>query len=184
MISWSPGSSPASADHTSSRSWAWSSAAPRSAVRLTGAVLVAGADACGPCSRRWHSFRATAYSQGRSRARVTQQRQLHLGHHEGVVDRPGRLGRLAQQRPAISVQRRSELIVGGRQGGRIARHDRRHQFPVTHAINAMASREVSDESGRIAENQRPAFRYRRPALRAAPPGRPVWRRAAANHAAD
>ena len=69
MISWSPGSSPASADHTSSRSSAWSSAAPKSAVRALIPVASSsnGAAACGPCSRRWHSLRATAYSHGRSR---------------------------------------------------------------------------------------------------------------------
>ena len=55
-----------------------------------------------------------------------------------------RVSGLTQQRPAVPVQPRSELIVGRRQRRGIARNDRRHQVPVTHAINAMASREVSD----------------------------------------
>ena len=114
--------------------------------RLTGAELVVGQRDGGPMAVQPAPALVPGHrvQPGPQPARVTQQRQLHLGHHEGVADRPGRVGWLTQQRSAIRIQRRSELIVGRRQRGRIARHDRRHQFPVTHAINAMASREFSD----------------------------------------
>ena len=65
----SPGSSPASADDTISRCWACTRASPRSAVAspAPNSSLVSATAAPSPCSRRRHSFRATAYSQGRSR---------------------------------------------------------------------------------------------------------------------
>ena len=114
--------------------------------RLAGAELVVGEGDGGTVAMQ----PATALVPGHGvqpraqRARVTQQRELHLRHHEGVPDRSRGVSGLAQQRPAISVQRRGKLIVGCRQRRRIALNDRGHQVPVTHAINAMASRAFSD----------------------------------------
>jgi hypothetical protein len=84
--------------------------------RLTGAELVVGerdgsAIAMQPAPALVPGHRV---QPGPQAARITQQRQLHLSHHEGVADCPGRVRRLTQQRPAVSVQRRSELIVGRR----------------------------------------------------------------------
>ena len=67
MTSCSPGFSPVIAACTSSRSWArsawWLTSADSSA---TYAVSSSMADAFPARRRRWHSFRATANSQGRS----------------------------------------------------------------------------------------------------------------------
>ena len=68
MISRAVSVSPASADHTSSLSSACSSPAPRSALSpVTPAASSSGTAGSLARSRRRHSFRATAYSQGRSR---------------------------------------------------------------------------------------------------------------------
>ena len=69
MISRSLSVRPASAAQTSSRISACSSPAPRSAVSsVTSADSSSGVAESRVRSCRWHSFRATAYSQGRSRS--------------------------------------------------------------------------------------------------------------------
>jgi hypothetical protein len=75
--------------------------------------------------------------------RIPQARKFARRDDERVLDHVSGVRRLAEQRAAVRVESRSVMIVGSREPGRLARHDRRHHIPVPHAITVAVFRPES-----------------------------------------
>ena len=64
---------------------------------------------------------------------ITQPRDLRCGDDEGVLNRVGRVGRLAKQGAAVGVQAPGILVVGCPEAGRVTVDDGVHNLAIEHA---------------------------------------------------
>ncbi len=134
MISRSLGVRPASADQTTSRSSACSRPAPRSVVSsVTPAASSSGALPADR-SRRRHSFRATAYSQGRRRSGSRSAASFPAAMMNVSWTASAASAGLGEQGLAIGIEARCVAVVGGFESRRVACHDGGHDLAVEHGI--------------------------------------------------